>query len=309
MTASGSSAARTSAARSDLGNLHRIQRRILDHAAIEVRHPLQAATAQEDRHQVNRRRRFPALSPDEDPLAFYAALGKEMLKFPAPAADRPLLAQLRTVGIGPGLDPANAHLSADTLRGLRDAVSTRTEQGPGGCARALPPGVRHAQRLPDHRSRRLGHELHPARDRRHARRRRPAGEHRRPTRSRCSTTRKAPLTGSKRYVVHIPKSSLPIPVKAFWSLTMYDTDSFFVPNPLNRYLINNRSHLHTQPRRLDRHLRPARPAVEPGAGEQLAARTRHRARVPPGLAPVRPRPRRLRRARRLGLAAATRPAV
>ena len=85
---------------------------------------------------------------------------------------------------------------------------------------------------------------------------------------------KAPLTGSKRYVVHIPKSSLPIPVKAFWSLTMYDTNSFFVPNPLNRYLINNRSHLHTQPRRLDRHLHTARPAVEPDAGEQLAARAR-----------------------------------
>ena len=58
---------------------------------------------------------------------------------------------------------------------------------------------------------------------------------------------KAPLTGSNRYVVHIPKSSLPIPVKAFWSLTMYDTNSFFVPNPLNRYLINNRSQLMRNP--------------------------------------------------------------
>ena len=58
---------------------------------------------------------------------------------------------------------------------------------------------------------------------------------------------KAPLTGSNRYVVHIPKSSLPIPVKAFWSLTMYDTNSFFVPNPLNRYLINNLSHLRKNP--------------------------------------------------------------
>ena len=121
---------------------------------------------------------IPGTQPGQDPLAFYAALGKEMPKFPAPAADRPLLAQLKTVGIGPGLDPAKAHLSTDTLRGLRDAVSARTEQGPGGCARALPPGVRHAQRLPDRRSRRLGHELHPARDRRQARRRRPAGEHR-----------------------------------------------------------------------------------------------------------------------------------
>ena len=54
---------------------------------------------------------------------------------------------------------------------------------------------------------------------------------------------KAPLVGSTRYVLHIPKSSLPIPVKAFWSLTLYDTNSFFVPNPLNRYLLNSLSHL------------------------------------------------------------------
>ena len=54
------------------------------------------------------------------------ALGKEMLKFPAPPADRPLLEQLKAVGVGPGLSPASAQLSADTLRGLRDAVT----QGP-----------------------------------------------------------------------------------------------------------------------------------------------------------------------------------
>ena len=121
---------------------------------------------------------IPGTQPGEDPLAFYAALGKEMPKFPAPAADRPLLAQLKTVGIGPGLDPAKAHLSADTLRGLRDAVTQGPNKVQAAALGALPPGVRHAQRLPDHRSRRVGHELHPARDRRQARRRRPAGEHR-----------------------------------------------------------------------------------------------------------------------------------
>lgn len=56
---------------------------------------------------------------------------------------------------------------------------------------------------------------------------------------------KAPLTGSRRYVLHLPKTSLPIPVKAFWSLTLYDSSSYFVPNPLNRWVINNRSHLRT----------------------------------------------------------------
>ena len=72
--------------------------------------------------------------------------------------------------------------------------------------------------------------------------------------------------------MHIPKSSLPIPVKAFWSLTMYDTNSFFVPNPLNRYLINNRSHLHKNPDgSIDIYVQHDRPS-NPAQVEQLAAR-------------------------------------
>ena len=122
----------------------------------------------------------------------------------------------------------------------------------------------------------VGHELHPARDRRQARRRRTAGEHRHIP-GRLLDDTKAPLTGSNQYVLHIPKRSLPIPVKAFWSLTMYDSSSFFVPNPLNRYLINNRSHLHTNPDgSIDIYVQHDKPS-NPAQVEQLAARTRHRA--------------------------------
>lgn len=49
-------------------------------------------------------------------------------------------------------------------------------------------------------------------------------------------------TGEKRYVMRFPKGQLP-PVDGFWSLTMYDKDYFFVPNPLNRYSISARQHL------------------------------------------------------------------
>ena len=189
---------------------------------------------------------IPGTQPGEDSLAFYAALGKEMLKFPAPAADRPLLAQLRAVGVGPGLSPAKARLSADTLRGLRDAV----KQGPNKVlsdAMAL-----YFQRFAKHNGylvtdlgawgtnytlRAIGDRLGVGGQR--------ASIAAYPFAAVDIT--KAPLTGSRRYVLHIPTSSLPIPVKAFWSLTMYDTDSFFVPNPLNRYLINNRSRLHKNP--------------------------------------------------------------
>ncbi|MBE2179213.1 MAG: DUF1254 domain-containing protein [Chthoniobacterales bacterium] len=49
-------------------------------------------------------------------------------------------------------------------------------------------------------------------------------------------------TGAKKYVMRFPKGQLP-PAQGFWSLTMYDKDYFFVPNPLNRYSISARQNL------------------------------------------------------------------
>jgi hypothetical protein len=41
------------------------------------------------------------------------------------------------------------------------------------------------------------------------------------------------------YVMHFEKGGLP-PVDGFWSLTMYDTDLFFVPNAIDRYALSQR---------------------------------------------------------------------
>jgi hypothetical protein len=47
------------------------------------------------------------------------------------------------------------------------------------------------------------------------------------------------VDGTKRYSVHFAPGQLP-PVKAFWSLTMYELpSSLLVANPLNRYLLNS----------------------------------------------------------------------
>jgi hypothetical protein len=48
--------------------------------------------------------------------------------------------------------------------------------------------------------------------------------------------------GTKHYVMHFDKGQMP-PAEAFWSLTMYDDQYFFVPNPLNRYTLSSRSAL------------------------------------------------------------------
>lgn len=44
------------------------------------------------------------------------------------------------------------------------------------------------------------------------------------------------LDGANKYVLHFDKGLEP-PVQAFWSVTMYDPDSFFVANPINRYAV------------------------------------------------------------------------
>jgi hypothetical protein len=47
-----------------------------------------------------------------------------------------------------------------------------------------------------------------------------------------------PLNGANRYILHFGKGLMP-PVNAFWSVTVYDSDSFFVDNPIHRYAISS----------------------------------------------------------------------
>jgi hypothetical protein len=52
-----------------------------------------------------------------------------------------------------------------------------------------------------------------------------------------------PYDGANKYVIHFAsKKDLP-PANAFWSLTMYNGDYFFVDNPLNRYTLSSRNQL------------------------------------------------------------------
>jgi len=47
-----------------------------------------------------------------------------------------------------------------------------------------------------------------------------------------------PLDGSNRYTIHFDKGQIP-PVDGFWSITLYDTEGFQVPNSINRFAVSS----------------------------------------------------------------------
>ena len=77
------------------------------------------------------------------------------------------------------------------------------------------------------------------------------------------------LSGAHEYVIHFAKGEQP-PVKGFWSLTMYDPEGFFVPNPLDRVNLSQRDKFNFNERWVARPLHPER-LTRQGQGGQLAA--------------------------------------
>jgi len=51
-----------------------------------------------------------------------------------------------------------------------------------------------------------------------------------------------PLDGNHKYVLHFEKGQWP-PVEAFWSVTAYDADGYFIPNAIKRQAIGDRDKL------------------------------------------------------------------
>ena len=164
---------------------------------------------------------------------------------------------------GPAKSPARATTARASMAGLEEAVEAGPTVVLADVKEAYHAGVCQAQRLARRGRRQIRHQLPVAGRGRQARRRRPLAQRvdlsARAHRRHDGETERA----SKRYVVHFPASDFPFPVKAFWSLTMYEASGFFVSNPLERFALGNRSTVHyNEDGSLNMYLQTAEPSNE-----------------------------------------------
>ncbi len=189
----------------------------------------------------------------EPRAAFFDELATILASNPAPSRDAPLLARLAEVGVVPGATPSEgspAVLEAGLARGLSQmgpAITGGETAGWSGNFKAGAYGTDYLTRARVARNG-LGASV-PEQALYYFCRHDGDGE---------------PLTGQRRYRIRFPADGLPPFLNnGFWSLTMYASDLFLVPNKLGRHAVGNRSeHLAFEPGRLAGHLpRDRRPPL------------------------------------------------
>jgi hypothetical protein len=174
-------------------------------------------------------------------VKFFDDLGTALAQNPAPARDQQILAELRTIGIGPGLHPSTEHLSAAVLAGLAKAADngyeyvheTRTTYAAESAVQ------HHGWFVPSSDTGDFGTDytwraivaLFGLAANKPAEAIYVIG---------VVDQTEQQLDGANAYVIHFPAGGLP-PAHYFWSLTMYDDSFYLVPNPINRYSIGNRT--------------------------------------------------------------------
>ncbi|HEX5494946.1 MAG TPA: DUF1254 domain-containing protein [Mycobacteriales bacterium] len=174
-----------------------------------------------------------------DPAAFFGMLTALLAGNPARAADQPMIDRLAGIGVRPGESFDWSGLDEPTRQavelGLRQGMATVLAEGrtPRG---ELRNGWTMSYDLGEYGTyyaRRagvawVGLGANHAEDAVYALSRADAD--------------KQPYTGGHRYLLRFDSGAVP-PVRAFWSLAMYDDRQRFVPNPVSRYAIGSRDDL------------------------------------------------------------------
>ncbi len=192
-------------------------------------------------------RRFPADCGPGKPrqaatpagLAFLIALDRALRQNPPPARDRPLLKRLSAVGVGPGMDPRHAGLSAPVLAALVAGVDDQ--------ASALPLTSRAKvlqEAQANHGWATIGGDIgHFGTDYLFRAEVASLGLGANTPREALYPTALTDangqfLDGNTSYRLVFKRGQAP-PNRAFWSLTMYDINGFLVPNAAHRYAIGD----------------------------------------------------------------------
>ena len=177
------------------------------------------------------------------PVEFFTAFAQAMKENPPHAADGAMVADLARIGIAPGKDFDPSALTPEQLQAINDGGSAGRALVESFVAHSnqAKPGwntfIRNVGRYgTDYTSRavtaRLALGANPPEDAVYI--------------SNFADGSGQPLNGAARYRMHFDKDQIP-PVRAFWSLTAYDKDGYFIANPVNRYAIGDRDALKFNP--------------------------------------------------------------
>ncbi len=173
------------------------------------------------------------------PVEFFTEFAEAMKANPPHPADAAMVAGLARIGIVPGHDFDPARLTPDQLQAVNEGGRDGSALVEGFVAHSnqAKPGwntfIKNVGRYgTDYLSRaitaRLALGANPPEDAVYV--------------SNFADSSGQPLNGSMRYRMRFNKGQLP-PVLAFWSLTAYDKDGYFIANPLDRYAIGDRDRL------------------------------------------------------------------
>lgn len=175
-----------------------------------------------------------------DGLDFFAYAARLMAEHPPHATDFSVLARMAAIGIVPGRELDAEQLGPDHVAALRDGAKAALELQHAGVAHlgrivngwtmnTETMGVYGNDYLKRSIITMIGLGANQAEDAVYP--------------MALTDADGAEIVGEKDYVQHFAADQLP-PAKAFWSVTMYDADSFQAPNALDRFALGDRDPLH-----------------------------------------------------------------
>ena len=170
-----------------------------------------------------------------DSVAYFTLLAQLMKANPPAQADAPILARMASIGLVPGKDFDASKLPADAAKAIPAAAQKQimghfksSGSDVNGWMFTTDAGVYGTNYLQRALITAIGLGANRPQDAVY------------PTSQADATG--APYSGANSYTIHFPRGQTP-PANAFWSITMYNAQYFFVDNPLNKYTVSPRNDL------------------------------------------------------------------